>query len=204
MRRDYSAFSDEENCRLAQVDPMAEEHLLIKYKGLVRSEARSLFLAWGDHEDLIQEGMIGLYRAIRGFREDGGAKFVTFARRLVLMQMYNAITKSNRKKNLPMQEYVSLDSPEFISKEEEHANHYGGLRVGNPEQICIAEEEAERLREHLLSRLSKLETDVFSDYVAGMSYEEIGKKLSKDTKSVDNAVQRIRAKMKQVLVEETD
>ncbi len=194
----YVNCSDEELCQMAATDPLAEEYLLIKYKPLVRNEARSLFLTWGDKEDLIQEGMIGLYRAIRSYRMEEGAQFHTFARRCVLAQMYNAITMANRKKNLPMKEYVSLDSPEFLSREE------AGYGVGNPEQMCIAEEEERRLTDRLTARMSKLERDVFSAYISGMNYIEIGETLGKDPKSIDNAIQRIRGKMRTILEEERE
>ncbi len=197
---EYEQYTDEELCRLAEQDRLAEEHLLIKYKPMVRREARSLFLTWGDREDLIQEGMIGLYRAIRSYRAEEGAQFSTFAKRCILAQMYNAITMANRKKNLPMKEYVSFDSPEFLTREE--TGSVGGYGSGNPEQVCIAEEEAKRLQERLLERLSSLEQTVFHHYIFGMNYVEISEILGKDAKSIDNAIQRIRGKMRLILEEE--
>lgn len=197
---EYGQYTDEELCRMSEHDRLAEEHLLIKYKPLVRQEARSLFLTWGDREDLIQEGMIGLYRAIRSYRPEEGAQFATFAKRCILAQMYNAITMANRKKNLPMKEYVSFDSPEFLSHEE--TGTVGGYGSGNPEQVCIAEEEAKLLQERLMGRLSKLEQTVFLEYISGMNYVEIGAKLGKDAKAIDNAIQRIRGKMRLILEEE--
>lgn len=194
----YSQYTDEELCAMSSEDRLAEEHLLIKYKPMVRREARSLFLTWGDREDLIQEGMIGLYRAIRSYRADVGAHFSTFARRCILAQMYNAITMANRKKNLPMREYVSFDSPEFLYQEE---STYRGYGPENPEQICIAEEEAKQLQERLMARLSSFEQQVFDDYIAGMHYTDIADKMGKSSKSIDNAIQRIRSKMRTILEE---
>ncbi len=195
----YSQYTDEELCAMSSEDRLAEEYLLIKYKPMVRREARSLFLTWGDREDLIQEGMIGLYRAIRSYRSDVGAHFSTFARRCILAQMYNAITMANRKKNLPMREYVSFDSPEFLHQAENSS--FPGYGPGNPEQICIAEEEAKQLQERLMARLSSFEQQVFGDYIAGMHYTDIATKMGKSSKSIDNAIQRIRSKMRTILEE---
>lgn len=196
---EYERFSDEELCRLAENDSGAEEFLLIKYKRVVLQEARTLFLTWGDRDDLVQEGMIGLYRAIRGFRQEAGASFATFARLCIRRQIYNAIQAANRKKNSPMEEYVSFHSPEFLQQEQEAK---AGWEQCSPEQQLIDREETERLLRRLEERLSPLEWKILQEYVGGSNYQEIARRLRRSPKSVDNAITRIKEKFRRILLEE--
>ncbi|MBO7631289.1 MAG: sigma-70 family RNA polymerase sigma factor [Lachnospiraceae bacterium] len=195
---DYSVFSDEELCEKARTDKEAEEYLLVKYKELVRLEARNLYLSWGEWDDLLQEGMIGLLQAIRGFSPENGAGFVTFAALCVRGKMLNAVTASNRKKHGVMEDYVPLDSPAFQS--EDGNGLYGVGRYDNPESQVISREDAGALRQRILDSLSKTEAEVFGEYVQGLDYREIAAKLGKTPKSVDNTLQRIRRKVRYLLI----
>ncbi len=196
MERTYAQLCDEELCRLAEEDSGAEEYLLIKYKRVVLQEARTLFLTWGDRDDLVQEGMIGLYRAIRAFRVEGGASFATFARLCIRRQICNAIQSANRKKNLPMEEYVPLHSPEFRMQEQKSEN---GFKQRSPEQQMIDREETRQLLKSLKKCLSALEWDVLREYIAGNNYQEIARKLGRTPKSIDNAITRIKGKTRKIL-----
>lgn len=199
MAKSYEQLNDEELCRLAADDSGAEEYLLIKYKRLVLKESRSLFLNWGDRDDLLQEGMIGLYRAIQSYRPESGASFVTFATLCVRRQIYNAIEAANRKKNIPLEGYISIDSPEYLEQEQESG--HGAGQAGPLEQL-IDREEAERLLGELKGKLSPLEKKVLDDYIEGNNYQEIARKLGKTPKSVDNAVTRIKSKFREILEQE--
>lgn len=197
MTPDYSKYSDEELCALAKGDKVAEEYLLVRNKELVRLEARNLFLAWGEWEDLLQEGMIGLLQAIRGFSPDNGASFTTYASLCVRNKMLNAVTASNRKKHGAMEDYVPLDSPAFQS--EDGSGLYAVGVYDNPENLVISREEKGTLRKRILDALSKAETEVFTEYLKGSDYREIAAKLGKTPKSVDNTLQRIRRKVRDLL-----
>lgn len=178
-------MNDEELVRLFQNgDEEAGDRLLEKYKPLVLRFSRARFIPGGDRDDLIQEGMIGLYKAMRDFREGRGASFSTFAALCVDRQILRAIEASGREKNRALNDAVG-----FTGDEEEGR----GFDV-SPEQILIErEEEEERLRQ-LRSRLSPLESQVLDLFLDGMDYKEIAAKLGKSPKSVDNALQRIRKK----------
>ena len=197
MSPDYSIYSDEELCRLSKTDKDAEEYLLVKNKEMVRLEARNLYLSWGEWDDLLQEGMIGLLQAIRGYSADNGASFATFAALCVSGKMLNAVTASNRRKHGAMEDYVPLDSPAFQS--EDGTGLYGVGRYDNPESQVISREDAGTLRKRILDSLSKGENAVFTEYLQGLDYREIAAKLGKSPKSVDNTLQRIRRKVRELL-----
>ena len=197
MSPDYSIYSDEELCRLAKTDKDAEEYLLVKNKEMVRLEARNLYLSWGEWDDLLQEGMIGLLQAIRGYSADNGASFATFAALCVRGKMLNAVTAANRRKHGAMEDYVPLDSPAFQS--EDGTGLYGVGRYDNPENQVISREDAGTLRKRILDSLSKGENAVFTEYLQGLDYREIAAKLGKSPKSIDNTLQRIRRKVRELL-----
>ena len=197
MSPDYSIYSDEELCGLAKTDKDAEEYLLVKNKEMVRLEARNLYLSWGEWDDLLQEGMIGLLQAIRGYSADNGASFATFAALCVRGKMLNAVTAANRRKHGAMEDYVPLDSPAFQS--EDGTGLYGVGRYDNPENQVISREDAGTLRKRILDSLSKGENAVFTEYLQGLDYREIAAKLGKSPKSVDNTLQRIRRKVRELL-----
>ena len=196
MTKDYSVLSDEELCETAKKDKNAEEFLLVKHKDLVRFEARNLYLSWGEWDDLLQEGMIGLLQAIRGYSKENGASFVTFAALCVRGKMLNAVTASNRKKHGAMKDYIPLDSPAFQS--EDGSGLYGVGRYDNPESQVIQRENAGTLRKKIFDALSKTEAAVFTEYLQGMDYREIAAKLNKSPKSIDNTLQRIRRKVREL------
>lgn len=195
----YSIYGDEELCRMAAEDPKAEEYLLVKYKELVRLLARNYFLPWGEWDDLLQEGMIGLLQAIRDYRPDAGTGFETFAGLCIRRKMMNAVTASKRRKHSAMEDFVSLDSPAF--QNEDGTGLYGVGLYDNPESQLISKEDAGTLRKKILDSLSKTEHTVFMEYMRGLDYREIAAKLGKTPKSVDNTLQRIRKKVRTILNE---
>ena len=169
-------------------NPDAAEILLDRYKQMVRAKARELFLAGGDREDLLQEGMLGLFKAIRQFDPERETSFRTFAGMLVSRQMYTAIEASQRKKNQLLNNSISWNELEEMQ---------GDLAVGtadNPETIYLEEENARVMQKRIEEVLSPLEKKVFRLYLEGQDYQQIAVTLNRTPKSVDNALQRIRAK----------
>lgn len=171
-------------------DTAAEEALVIRYTRLVRACARPYFLAGGDREDLIQEGMLGLLSAIRHFDPDKSVKFNTFAEYCIRRRIFDAIKASTRDKSIPLNTYVSLESPRF---DEIYSPAASNLR--DPEELIIANERAEELKSFLKDSLSSFEKTILDLYLDGMSYAEMAQRVCKTTKSVDNAVQRIKKKL---------
>lgn len=186
-------------------DHEAIDSLMKRYKSLVRKRARSLFMTGGDQDDLMQEGMIGLFKAIQDYDKTKEAGFVTFAELCITRQLYSAVKSSNRQKNIPLNTYVSIYSPVYT---QENGEQDGNLIVDHsleamgmsPEEILIDRENEENLRKRIYECLSKLEREVFSLYLDGMTYQEIAKKLEKEPKSIDNALQRIKSKVNKVLL----
>lgn len=165
-------------------------YLVEKYKGMVRKKARTMFLIGGETDDLIQEGMIGLFRAICDYSPQKDASFQTFAGMCVDRQIYSAIQKSNRQKHQPLNFYISL------SKEEEPSEE---LVSQNPESIIIDQENEQRLYRKIRNLLSPMENQVLEYYLEGYSYTRISEIMGKGTKSIDNAMRRIREKIRQFL-----
>ena len=189
----YSGLTDEEMISLFRDgDQEAMEKLLEKYKGMVLGKAKSMYILGGDSEDLIQEGMLGLFKAVRDFDCGRDASFRTFAQLCVTRQLYTAVKASARKKHLPLNSAVSLSSP----LREENGDERDG---SNPEAYLIGQEETERLEEMIEKELSPLEKQVLELYLTGMGYVEIAHVLNRDEKSTDNALQRIRAKTRACL-----
>lgn len=181
---DFNTFSDEELiCRLRAGEQLIEEYLLEKYKPIVKSKCRVLFLVGGDREDLIQEGMIGLFKAIRDFDPENGAPFAAFAKLCVERQLYTAIESAGRLKNAPLNGYISL------SEESEN------LMDGGIEEAVIEKENYQQMYEEAQAFLSKMEREVLELYLEGNDYTEIARMLGKTDKSIDNALQRIKAKI---------
>ena len=176
-------------------DSSAAEILVEKYKQLVRIRARALYLTGGDREDLLQEGMIGLFNAMRTYRPDhgNGASFRTYASVCVSRQMYSAVQSSVRKKNQPLNESVSIEELE----ERQDDRKLGP--ADSPEAILLGRESESTLLREIRSVLSSYERVVLDLYLAGMDYRQIAEKLGKPDKSVDNALQRIRGKVQNLL-----
>ncbi len=196
--RTYENMTDEELiCKYREGDKQIMDYLMEKYKNLVRKEANAMFLLGGENDDLIQEGMIGLFKAIQDYNEQKEASFYTFARLCVTRQMYSAIEASKRKKHSPLNSYISLydndeDQGSLIDQME-------ASEESNPEELFISQEYAEVLERKLKDSLSDLEKRVLYMYVSGFDYRTIAKLLDKSDKTVDNALQRIRGKMTKIL-----
>lgn len=193
MKTDYEVLTDEELVSLYhEGDTQVAEYIMMKYKNLVRKSAESLFILGGDNQDLVQEGMIGLYKAVRDFKPEKGASFYTFAEMCVSKNIYTAIQKSNRKKHIPLNSYVSIygDDNETVQHQEL------GNDTANPENIIIGKENREMLEDAIEKELSGLEQDVLKYRRIGMSYKEIARVLEREEKVIDNAMQRIRNKLK--------
>ena len=188
--KDYEKFSDEElHTGLHQGQKELEEYLMDKYKGMVLKKARAMFLIGGEKEDLIQEGMIGLFKAVRDYRPQKNASFSTFANLCVERQMYKAIEMSARQKHKPLNSYISLSEEDSPLKDTED------VLQQNPETIVIGRENASHLMEHIKEALSPFENQVLAAYLKGMDYVQIAELMGKSPKSIDNALQRIRNKL---------
>ncbi|MBR1866486.1 MAG: RNA polymerase sporulation sigma factor SigH [Lachnospiraceae bacterium] len=192
----YEQHTDEELILLIQDgDQEATEYLLKKYSPLVKKSIRTLYLIGADAEDLSQEGMIGLFKAIQNYREDNNASFYTFAKVCIDRQIYSAIKASNRKKHSPLNSYISF----YAKNGEAEAELIDNLEAGNesnPEHIILDRENASYFEEVLEANLSQLEKSVLPLYLDGQSYSDIAASLNKSPKSIDNAVQRIRDKVR--------
>ena len=192
----YQELSDEQLIRkLREGDSKIMDFILDKYKPLVRKKSNAMYLIGGDTDDLIQEGMIGLFKAIRDYDESKEASFYHFAELCINRQIYSAIEASNRKKHAPLNSYIS-----FYSESNEDGvaveDLLGADFLSNPEEIVIAQESQEILLQKLRAKLSKFEQNVLDDYLSGMNYQQIAEKMGKSPKAIDNALQRIKGKMK--------
>lgn len=189
----YQNSSDEELIRrLRQGESEIEDFLMDKYKNLVKIRARAMYLIGGETDDLIQEGMIGLFKAIRDYREDRDAAFATFAKLCVERQLYRTIESSNRQKNQPLNTYISLDGE---SQEEELQR----LWEESPEAIVVDREHTDAMIEKIHKALSPFENHVLNLYMNGYTYIQIAEMMDKSPKSIDNALQRIRSKVRDIL-----
>lgn len=188
------AYTDQELLQQIQGgSDTAMEQLLEKYRELVRAEARKFFLVGGDEEDLIQEGMIGLFKAIQGYRKEEEATFLTFATLCVRRQIYTTVTASNRKKHSPLNHYISI----FGEQEEGSFDVMSEDGFDNPEERMLQKEMIHDYYREMDQRLSRFEKQVVKHYLRGENYTEIAQKLGKTQKSIDNAIQRIRRKLNQ-------
>ena len=193
-------MSENDIINLAQKrENAAMEYLLEKYKPLVRQKTRKLFLIDGDKDDLIQEGLIGLFKAVRDYQVGKDAAFRTFADLCISRQLYSAIKKSNRLKNQPLNSYVSIYSDEFSDADELAGDRTvissGSDNIANPEAIMIDRENAIDMQNKMFDKLSKMEREVLKRYLEGMTYQEIAADMEKSPKSIDNALQRIKGKI---------
>lgn len=203
MHHDFDGMTDEEIALLAQQgDADASEYLLNKYKNFVRSKARSYFLVGADHEDIVQEGMIGLFKAIRDYQAERLSSFRAFAELCITRQIITAIKTATRQKHVPLNSYVSLNKP--IYDEESDRTLMDVIvegRAQNPEELIIGRENLVSFRDQVDRVLSGLEQDVLNAYLDGKSYQEIADKLGRHVKSIDNALQRVKRKMEKFLEE---
>ena len=200
----FLAMPDEEVAVLAQQgDGQALAYLLNKYKNFVRSKARSYFLIGADHEDIVQEGMIGLYKSIRDFQPDRLASFRSFAELCVKRQIITAIKAATRQKHVPLNSYVSLNKPLYDEESDRTLLDVIEGRVTNPEDLYISQEDLARIQGQIAEILSDLERQVLDAFIDGKSYQEIAELLGRHVKSIDNALQRVKRKLFKFL-EETD
>lgn len=175
----------------------ALEHLLHKYKNFVKIKARAYFLIGADWDDLVQEGMIGLYKAIRDYRDDRQASFRAFAELCITRQIITAIKTATRQKHIPLNSYVSLNRPVYFEDESDRllADLLCGEEITDPVDLIISGEEMQSMRSSFSKILSELEAKVLKLYIDGRSYQEIADDLERHVKSVDNALQRIKRKI---------
>ena len=203
LSEDYAHMTDEEVVHLCQQgDSLAQEYVFNKYKNFVRSKARSYFLIGADHEDIVQEGMIGLYKAIRDYRPDTLSSFRAFAELCITRQIITAIKTATRQKHIPLNSYVSLNKP--LYDEESDRTLLDVIiegRASNPEELIIGQEDLSSIHAKIDEVLSSLEQEVLRSYLDGKSYQEIADNLGRHVKSIDNALQRVKRKLEKYLEE---
>jgi len=178
----------------------ALDYLIQKYRNFVRAKARSYFLIGADKEDIVQEGMIGLYKAIRDFKEDKLSSFKAFAELCITRQIITAIKTATRQKHIPLNSYVSLDKPIYDEESDRTLmDIISGAKVLDPEELIINQEEYDHIEIKMSELLSDLERKVLSLYLDGQSYQEISEELNRHVKSIDNALQRVKRKLERYL-----
>jgi RNA polymerase sporulation-specific sigma factor len=199
----YEQYTDEELIvRLRDGETQIMDYIMDKYKNLVRSKAKSMYILGADREDLIQEGMIGLFKAVRDYDIGRDASFFTFADLCVSRQMYTAVQAAGRKKHAPLNTYISLyatASEKGEGEEWELINSIISREDLNPEDMLIDRENVERIERTIDKELSSFEKQVLDLYLTGMTYTQIARVLGKDEKSTDNALQRIKNKVKKAI-----
>lgn len=200
----YRGLSDEELIdRLRDGESQITDYIMDKYKNLVRKKAKSMYILGADNEDLIQEGMIGLFKAVRDYDAGRDASFYTFADLCISRQMYNAVQASRREKHTPLNTYISLyadmTEPENEGDSTELVNVLASAVETNPEQLVIDKENVADIEAIIEKELSSFEKQVLDLYVTGMSYSQIAKVLARDEKSTDNALQRLKAKLRRAV-----
>lgn len=198
---EYENMTDEEVVDIARAgDVDAQEYLINKYKNYVRAKARTYFLLGGDKEDLIQEGMIGMYKAIRDFRSDKLSSFRAFAELCITRQIITAIKTATRQKHIPLNSYVSLNKPIYDEDSDRTLlDVITGNKVTDPEELIISREEFSDIENKMGEILSTLEWQVLVYYLEGKSYQEIANDLGRHVKSIDNALQRVKRKLERYL-----
>lgn len=198
----YENISDEIMVKLSREgNQEVEEALIERYRRFVKGKARSYFLIGADRDDIIQEGMIGLYKAIRDYNIDRQASFKAFADMCIKRQIITAIKSATRQKHIPLNSYISLDKPVFEENSERTLmDILTSDKVTDPETITVFKEELDYIESKLAHSLSKLEWKVLRKYVFGKSYLEISEELGRPMKSVDNALQRVKRKLESYML----
>ncbi|MED4586232.1 MULTISPECIES: RNA polymerase sporulation sigma factor SigH [Brevibacillus] len=201
MHAQYELMTDEEVVDLVRDnDAEALEYLINKYKNFVRAKARSYFLIGADREDIVQEGMIGLYKSIRDFRGDKLTSFKAFAELCITRQIITAIKTATRQKHIPLNSYVSLDKPIYDEDSDRTLlDVISGTKVTDPEELFINREEFDDIEGKMSEILSDLERQVLMLYLDGRSYQQIAVELKRHVKSIDNALQRVKRKLERYL-----
>lgn len=200
---DYQQYTDEELIdRLRRGEDLIMDYICDKYKNLVRSKAKSMFILGADSDDLIQEGMIGLFKAVRDYDMGRDASFFTFAELCISRQMYTAVQAAKRQKHLPLNTYVSLDSGGMNQEGREEstlAELIADRAELSPEELVLDKERVAYLEKTIETELSDFEKQVLDLYMTGMSYSQIAKVLGREEKATDNALQRLKTKIKKML-----
>ncbi len=180
----------------------AQEYLINKYEAFVKSKARSYFLIGADKEDIYQEGMIGLYKAIRDFKPDKLSSFRAFAELCVTRQIITAIKTATRQKHIPLNTYISLNKPIYEEESDRTLlDVLTSLKISDPEELVISKEEMGHMEKEIARLLSDLEMEVLLSYLDGKSYQEIACDLDRQAKSIDNALQRVKRKLEKCFAE---
>jgi len=180
----------------------ALEHLINKYRAFVRAKAKSYFLVGADRDDITQEGMIGLYKAIRDFKPDKLSSFRAFAELCITRQIITAIKTATRQKHIPLNSYVSLNKPIYDEESDRTLlDILSGGKITDPEELVIHQEEFKDIECRMGELLSDLECKVLRYYLDGKSYQEIAEELDRHVKSIDNALQRVKRKLERYLLE---
>ncbi|GAA0079304.1 RNA polymerase sporulation sigma factor SigH [Clostridium weizhouense] len=178
----------------------AQEYLISKYENFVKSKAKSYFLIGADKEDIYQEGMIGLYKAIRDFKPDKLTSFKAFAELCVTRQIITAIKTATRQKHIPLNTYISLNKPIYEEESERTLlDVLAGIKISDPEELVISKEHMDDIEAAIAKVLSDLELEVLMSYLDGKSYQEIACDLDRHSKSIDNALQRVKRKLEKCL-----
>ncbi len=178
----------------------ALDYLIHKFRQFVRVKARSYFLIGADREDIVQEGMIGLFKAIRDYKDDKSTSFKAFAELCITRQIITAIKTATRQKHIPLNSYISLDKPVFDEESDRTLmDMLTGSQSLNPEELIISQEEFDRIEVKMNELLSDLEREVLALYLDGQSYQEISDELNRHVKSIDNALQRVKRKLEKYL-----
>ncbi len=181
-------------------DSLAAEFLINKYRNFVRVKAKAYFLIGADREDIIQEGMIGLYKAIRDFRADKLSSFRAFAELCITRQIITAIKTATRQKHIPLNSYISLNKPIYDEDSDRTLlDVISSIKVSDPEELVINQEASTTMRERIRKNLSELEHKVLTAYLEGKSYQEMANELNRHVKSIDNALQRVKRKLERNL-----
>ncbi|GIN42163.1 RNA polymerase sigma-H factor [Heyndrickxia oleronia] len=197
----YVMMEDEQLIELVHKgDSEALDFLIQKYRNFVRAKARSYFLVGADKEDIVQEGMIGLYKAIRDYKEDKLTSFKAFAELCIIRQIITAIKTATRQKHIPLNSYVSLDKPIYDEESDRTLmDVISGAKIMNPEELIINREKYGNIEGKISELLSDLERKVLALYLDGQSYQEISEELNRHVKSIDNALQRVKRKLERYL-----
>ena len=206
QRESFASFedmTDEEIVLDARLNDniIAQEYLLSKYKNFVRAKARSYFLIGAEKEDIVQEGMIGLYKAIRDFKSEKLSSFRAFAELCVTRQIITAVKTATRQKHIPLNSYISLNKPIYEEESDRTLmDVVTNTRESDPEEILINQEDFLDIEDKMNQVLSDLEWQVLISYLDGKSYQEISLELNRHAKSIDNALQRVKKKIEKFVV----
>lgn len=197
----FDSMMDEELVLKAREgDKEALEYIINKYKNFVRAKARSYFLIGADREDIVQEGMIGLYKSIRDFKNDKLSSFRAFAELCITRQIITAIKTATRQKHIPLNSYISLNKPIYDEESDRTLlDILTATKITDPEELIISKEELYSIESKIGEILSDLELEVLMSYLQGKSYQEIAVDLDRHVKSIDNALQRVKRKLEKFL-----